>query len=276
MRVPPCPGISLSYRKPVTDDNRTALGLSFGAVAELYDRSRPTYPEEAVRWGLEPAGPGPLRVVDLGAGTGIMSRVLIALGHEVVAVEPDPNMRRQLEVATAGHTAMAGTAEAIPLPEGSVDAVVAAQCYHWFNVEYAHREIARVLRPGGVFCPIWNERAEGHGWLAEIALTLNGLGAGHLPPHVIPDTRGTEFGPIEHECFIHSTTHTVDSLLDLIRSRSYYITASPQRRGDIDRAVRVLAEGHPDLESGDTFELPYETHTYRAVRRCGRTPDEDR
>ncbi|GAA1821105.1 hypothetical protein GCM10009682_46530 [Luedemannella flava] len=96
--------------------------------------------------GLGDAGPG---IVDLGAGTGIMTRVLVGLGYDVTAVEPDPLMRARLPAASPGVTALAGSAEAIPLPEGAVDGMVAAQAYHWFDPDRARAEIARVLRPGG-------------------------------------------------------------------------------------------------------------------------------
>src|SRR6266516_2596897 len=138
---------------------------SFGAAADLYDRIRPSYPPEAVRWLL---GDEPRRVVDLGAGTGIFSRVLASLGHEVLAIEPDEGMRAKLASTSPGVTALPGSAESIPLADESVDAVVAAQAYHWFDHDAAHAEIARVLRPGGVFGPVWNVRDESVDWVAEL------------------------------------------------------------------------------------------------------------
>ena len=120
---------------------------AFADVAGAYERARPGYPEEAVRWL---AGPQPLDVVDLGAGTGKLTRALIALGHRVVAVEPLDEMRAELEVALPGARALAGSAEAIPLPDASKDVVTSAQAFHWFDHDAALPEIARVLRPGGV------------------------------------------------------------------------------------------------------------------------------
>ncbi len=134
-------------------------GRSFGPAAERYDRIRPSYPVEALRWIL---GDQPSRVVDLGAGTGILTRQLVALGHEVIPVEPDPAMRALIPAELAPRD---GTAEAIPLPDASVDAVVAGQAYHWFDQDKAHPEIARVLRPGGVFGPLWNERDDSVDWI---------------------------------------------------------------------------------------------------------------
>src|SRR6266550_2633842 len=93
----------------------------------------------------------------------------LGLDHEVVPVEPDEAMRARLARSTPGVTPLAGSAERIPLPDTSVDAVVAGQSYHWFDPEPAHREIARVLRPGGVFAPVWNIRDESEPWVAALS-----------------------------------------------------------------------------------------------------------
>lgn len=241
---------------------------SFGTAAELYDRIRPHYPAAAIRWIL---GDGPSRVVDLGAGTGILSRQLAALGHEVIPVEPDPAMREQavtLAERTGGPLPVGGTAEAIPLADASVDAVVAGQAYHWFEVGQAHPEIARVLRPGGVFGPLWNLRDEGVSWVAELT-KLTDSAVGERPGHgsaMANPSFGPGFGPIERALFPHSTVHTATSLVELVRSRSYYLTADAGGRQSIDSLVRDLLETHPDLAGREEFELPYVTAAYRARR----------
>src|SRR5256885_2312644 len=141
-------------------------GLSFGPSADLYDSVRPTYPPDALRWAL---GPAPQTVLDLGAGTGILTRVLLGLGYDVVPVEPDDAMRAALRRTTPGVEPLAGSADAIPVPDGRADAVVAGQAYHWFDPEPTHREVARVLRDGGVFAPIWNVRDDGVPWVARLS-----------------------------------------------------------------------------------------------------------
>ncbi|MEV4543028.1 class I SAM-dependent methyltransferase [Micromonospora echinaurantiaca] len=239
--------------------------LSFGAVAAHYDRFRPRYPREAVRWALADLAPS-ARVVDLGAGTGILTRAVLALGHQVVPVEPDPGMRSQLDAATPGTVALAGSAESVPLPDGTADAVVVGQAYHWFDRERAHPEIARVVRPGGVFAPIWNVRDEGVTWVAELTRIAHlGDNAGNVTEKYADF--GAAFGPVELGEFSHATTLTPDQVIGLLHTRSYWITAPAEEQEKIDRDLRDLFATHPDLAGRETVELPYKTLVFRARRR---------
>jgi SAM-dependent methyltransferase len=223
---------------------------SFGSAADLYDRIRPSYPAGAVRWAI---GDRPIRAVDL--------------GHEVIPVEPDPGMRARL-TQTCDVIPVTGSAEDIPVPDASVDAVLAGQAYHWFDKPRAHREIARVLRSAGRFAPIWNLRDETVPWVRELTrLADGGLDrTGATDEELTGRAFGDGFTPVERAEFHHSTTHTVESLLDLARSRSYYLTASPERRAAAEESIRDLVASHPDLAGRTTFELPYVTVTYRATR----------
>lgn len=127
-------------------DERRKQAASFAGVADVYERSRPGYPEAAVAWL---AGSTPGDVVDLGAGTGKLTRSLVALGHRVTAVEPLEEMLAQLRTSVPAARALTGGAEAMPLPDASIDVVTCAQAFHWFDHDRALAEIARVLRPGG-------------------------------------------------------------------------------------------------------------------------------
>ncbi|MEV7330711.1 class I SAM-dependent methyltransferase [Micromonospora sp. NPDC093244] len=238
--------------------------LSFGAAASDYDRFRPRYPEAALRWALDGLRDG--RIVDLGAGTGILTRQVLALGHEVTPVEPDPEMRAQLDAATPGGHALAGSAEAIPLPDGVADAVVVGQAYHWFDRERAHAEIARVLRPGGTFTPIWNVRDERVTWVAELGRIAHlGYNAGDVVGRY--EDFGPAFTPVELGEFTHHTTLTPDEVIAMLHTRSYWLTAPPERRERIDRELRDLFANHPELAGRESVDLPYRTIVLRARRR---------
>ena len=152
------------------EEERLRHASSFGAAAAAYAEHRPDYAEAAVRWALEPVGDRrPVRVADIGAGTGKLTAALVGLGADVTAVEPDPQMLAELRRAMPEVRSAPGSAEEIPLPDGSVDAVLAGQAMHWFDMDRAMPEIARVLTPGGVFAGLWNVDDDRVGWVAELA-----------------------------------------------------------------------------------------------------------
>src|SRR4051794_1977829 len=151
--APPSGGGSLSrLGASVIDPAR-----SFDRAADEYERTRPEYPDAVLE--LLPLGDD-AEVLDLGAGTGKLTRVLARRYHRVVAVEPLDGMRAILARVVPEAEALAGRAEEIPLPDAEVDAVFAGQAFHWFANEDALAEIARVLRPGGLFCLVWNSGDE--------------------------------------------------------------------------------------------------------------------
>ncbi|HZM75420.1 MAG TPA: class I SAM-dependent methyltransferase [Candidatus Limnocylindrales bacterium] len=231
--------------------------LSFGNIAEHYDRARPTYPVEAVMWAV---GNDAKRVLDLGSGTGKLTRVALGLGLDVIAVEPDPGMRAQFDAATPGHTALAGSAEEIPLPDGGVDAVIVGQAYHWFTPERALPEIARVLKPGGVFAPMWNMRSTEESWIKRFDEIVDGQNQRSS------DSDDADFGPlftpVEERTFHHSIIYTAQRLRDHAASRSPYLVASPEKQAEILAQVDELTAGF-----ADEFELPYNTLVQRAFKR---------
>lgn len=224
---------------------------SFGAAADVYDRSRPSYPVEAVRWALPE---GAHRVLDLGAGTGKLTSVLLDLGLEVVAVEPSEQMRARIP---ARAEVLAGTAEAVPLPDGSVDAVLVGQAFHWFDVDASLAEMARVLRPGGTVGLLWNERDESAEWVRAVWELWSGD-----PERMdasAPFASVDGFSAPEHERFEHSQPLDADLLVDLVASRSELITMPEDERVEVLHRVRELAPDGP-------FALPYVTDAWRSVR----------
>ncbi len=157
---------------------------SFGAAAAQYAQHRPGYAEAAIRWCLAPVSDAqPVRVADVGAGTGILTGALARLGADVVAVEPDQAMLAELRRQLPGVRAVEGSAEALPLPDQSVDAMQCGQAMHWFDMDRALPEIARVLTPGGVLAGLWNVDDDRVGWvagLAAISKTETTLGLAHF------------------------------------------------------------------------------------------------
>lgn len=225
---------------------------SFGAAAEVYDRSRPSYPVDAVRYALPPDA---RRVVDVGAGTGKLTAVLLALGMEVVAVEPSPEMRALLP---ARAHVLEGTAERIPVPDGSVDAVLAAHAFHWFDVDLALPEIARVLRPGGTLGVLWNDRDESVDWVRQVW----DLWVGE-PERIIGDAPFDAVPLLSaphRQVFPHTQLLDADLLVDLVASRSAIITMPEDERAEVLQRARELAPAQP------TFALPYITEVWRSVR----------
>ncbi|HXW39041.1 MAG TPA: class I SAM-dependent methyltransferase, partial [Acidimicrobiales bacterium] len=149
----------------MVDEHADVRALSFGSIAEEYDRYRPGPPAEAAAWVL---GQGPRRVLDLGAGTGGLTRELVRLAEEVVAVEPEPRMREVLVSRSAEAVVVASVGERLPFAPGSLDAVIASSSWHWMDPDLAGTEVARVLHPGGVFGLLWSGPDRRVPWVSEI------------------------------------------------------------------------------------------------------------
>jgi SAM-dependent methyltransferase len=240
-------------------DSREARAASFGGVAGVYEQARPEYPDDAVAWL---AGTPPRDVVDVGAGTGKLTRRLAAAGHRVVAVDPAREMLEQLGRVLPGVRALVGTAEAIPLPDGSADVVVAAQAFHWFDHGPALREAARVLRPGGTFGLVWNARDESTPWVQRLSEIIGSERTSPGELTAVIDASGL-FGPVEAATFGFEQRLDRDALLALVASRSYCATRAPEeRRRVLDDVARVFDEE----ADGGTIVLPYVTDAFRARR----------
>ncbi|EKF24712.1 ubiE/COQ5 methyltransferase family protein [Mycolicibacterium hassiacum DSM 44199] len=231
--------------------------LSFGAEAAAYERGRPSYPPEAIDWLL----PEQARdVLDLGAGTGKLTVRLVERGLNVVAVDPIPEMLELLRKSLPDTPALLGTAEEIPLPDNSVDAVLVAQAWHWFDPDRAVQEVARVLRPGGRLGLVWNTRDERLGWVKDLGNII-----GHeVDPFSHQVTLPEPFVDVERHQVEWTSYLTPQALIDLVRSRSYCITSPAEvRTRTLDR-VRELLATHPALANSAGLALPYVTVCIRA------------
>lgn len=243
-------------------DERARRARSFGAVAEAYDRVRPGYPAEAVDWLLPE---GARRVVDIGAGTGLLTRSLVGRGLEVVAVEPDPKMRAVLSARLPEVDAQAGSAEEIPLENGSADAIVGGQMWHWVDVGRGGAEAARVLRSGGVLGLTWNLRDTRVEWMAELGEIFGGDDQHGRPPEVmLPE--GASFEDAERAEFPSFQKLSPDDLVDFVDSRSHVQVLPEGERADLLERVDEFARTHPLLAGRETIEVPYVTTCWRAVR----------
>jgi SAM-dependent methyltransferase len=230
---------------------------SFGAVADAYERGRPGYPEAAIDW-LLPAGAR--RVLDLAAGTGKLTRQLVARDLDVVAVDPSEGMLEQLRAAVPGVPALIGTAERIPLRDGTVDAVLVAQAWHWVDPELGSAEVARVLAPGGRLGLIWNARDEREPWVAELGRLMRG-GVRHDiddPVVVAP------FAELERLDMPWTYELDTTRLLDLVTSRSYIIGMSESERAGLLECARGVAEQELKRTGAERLTMPYVTQSFRA------------
>jgi SAM-dependent methyltransferase len=239
--------------------------LSFGAHAEAYERARPAWPEEAARW-LVPSDAE--LVVELGAGTGKLTRSLTTLGVEVVAVEPDPRMLAVLR--ERGLAGVAGSAEAIPLDDTTADAVVAGSSIHWFDLERALPEIRRVLRPGGLFGFGWNHRDTRHAGIARMSEAIyaaraegTGWRSRDWPSEV---TAAGLLRDVEHALFGHVHELPREALEDHLLSYATLASLPEEERQPVFAAVARIVDADPSLRDGDRLLLPFVVDAYRATR----------
>ena len=230
---------------------------SFGGVADAYERGRPTYPADAVRWML---GEHPLTVLEVGAGTGKLTRVLTDLGHDVQATDPDAAMLHVLEKEVPGARTAQASAEDIPLGDASVDAVIAAQAFHWFDLGRALPEVARVLRPGGRLCLVWNTRNEKIPWVRRLGAIIGTQEQLRDPAEALIFSE--LFGFVEDREFTHWQTIDRQSVQDLVLSRSNVAVLDEAARAA--KLAEVLAF-YDDFGRGmDGMQLPYVTRCFRA------------
>jgi SAM-dependent methyltransferase len=243
--------------------------MSFAGVAEAYDRARPTYPVEAVSWL---AGNTRGRVLELGAGTGKLTEPLLGLGHHVVATDPAEPMLRLLARNLPGARMCLATAEQIPLASRSVDLVVSAQAFHWFDLELALPEIARVLRPGGQLALAWNVRDERIPWVKRLGALIGTPEQLGDPTDALVGSR--LFGFVDTTTFRFWQFHDQQSLRDLVRSRSNIAVMSELER---ERVLRRVDELYAEYGRGaDGMRLPYVTRCFKTVVRpqtTGTPPD---
>ena len=261
-------------------DSIVRQASSFGTAAAAYAEHRPGYAELAVGWALEPVrGREPLRVLDLAAGTGKLTATLVRLAAQVTAVEPDPDMlaelRRELR-SVPTLSALTGTAEDIPLPDASVHAVLVGQAMHWFDLDRAIPEIARVLTPGGVLAALWNVDDDRVGWVATLTQISKGKSnvtllrwrarAAQARLERLAVAGSGRFEPPDVAEFENGQRRTADSLLATIATHSNFLVMEEPGRARLLAEVRDFLHARPETGAGE-FVFPMVTAVLRTTRK---------
>ena len=260
----------------MTVHDAAARGFERGAAD--YEAARPGYPPAVVDLLVDALELGPgHRVLDLAAGTGKLTRLLVPSGVALVAVEPVAAMRATLADLVPEAEVLDGTAEAIPLPDAAVDAVVVAQAFHWFDPSAALAELSRVLRPGGALALLWNVRDESVDWVRRFGEVLVAGAAGDESsaafletgkpydegtdwPVVIDGTGG--FTPVRREVIPWAQLVDPELLVRRAASTSFVSALPDGRRQATLEEVRRLAVTHVDLAGRSSFDFPYLTTVY--------------
>jgi SAM-dependent methyltransferase len=244
-----------------------AAAAGFASGADVYERARPSYPQESIDWLVSQTELGPARtVVDLGAGTGKLTRLLLPTGARVIAVEPIAEMRAHIDESAE---VLDGTAEAIPLPAGSADLVTVAQALHWFDQDRALPEIHRVLREDGRLVLFWNMRDLDDPIQRGVEDLLGPLRK-DVPGQILgawrePLSRSTLFGPGTLAEFRYEQQFTTDDLCDRVSSTSFVAALPPLDREELLVRIRALTHG---LE--EPFPFPYKTEVHVIPRSSDR------
>jgi SAM-dependent methyltransferase len=247
-----------------------SAAAGFASGADVYERARPSYPQDAIDWLVARTGLGPGRtVVDLGAGTGKLTRLLLPTGARVVAVEPIEEMRAHI----VGAEVLDGTAEAIPLPAASADVVTVAQALHWFDQDRALPEIHRVLRPGGQLVLVWNMRDLDDPLQRDVEELLGPVRK-DVPGQILgawrePLSRSPLFRPAEVGEFKYEQLFTTDDLCDRVASTSFVAALPPVDRDELLVRVRALTHG-----VDEPFPFPYKTEVHVIPRSSDRDENE--
>lgn len=251
------------------------VAKGFGTSSELYERVRPEYPPEAIDILVRELRIGPGKVVvDVGAGTGKLTRALVPTGATVIAVEPLAEMREQLALNVPRAVPFAGTAEHMALRDGSAHAIVAAQAFHWFDGDKALAEFHRVLAPGGRLALVWNVRDRRASWVDAFDVLIEAVDPDR-PAHETGRWRAavdrtTLFGPLHEHTVEWEQPMTPAEIVDRAGTVSSIAALPKAERERVLEAFRELAVTHPDVRGQDTVTMPYLTKIFWMERLYGR------
>jgi SAM-dependent methyltransferase len=244
----------------------------FGSSAQTYARGRPEYPSELLTWLRQDLKLAPNRTaIDLGAGTGKFTKLLVQTGANIIAIEPVDAMRTELAACVPGARTLAGSARAMNLQDGAADAVLCAQAFHWFANELAVVEIHRVLKPGGLLGLVWNVRDESVDWVAAITDIIAPF-QGDTPRYNKGDWRraftGDRFSALRETCVQYMHTGSPEKVIvDRFLSVSFIAALPADEKSKVTEKLRNLIAHHPKIRGCETISVPYQTHAYCCVRK---------
>lgn len=246
---------------PVFDaQRRQHMAAAFLEGGGHYHKVRPGYPRESLDWLTETAAHPLHDILDVGAGTGKYTQLLAGRGWTMTAVDPSADMLAQLARAVPHATPMVGTAENLGLADACMDLAVVAQAWHWCDPRTASTEIARVLRPEGTLGLVWNQLDVGLPWVHRLARIMH---AGDVHKPDFRPTLGPEFAPAEGHNTRWDQTLTPEEVMELAKSRSYYLKAPEQVRAKVMANLRWYLFEHLGHTPGTELQLPYVTQTWR-------------
>jgi SAM-dependent methyltransferase len=244
----------------------------YSRAAEVYQRARPSYPLPALAELSDALGLAAGRtVVDLGAGTGLFTRLLALTGAQVVAVEPVAEMRGRLADLLPSVTVTDGTAERTGLPENSADAVVAAQAWHWFDGDAALGEVEHVLTPGGGLGLVWNTYDDAVPWVRDYQEIYRRRAPEGLPSHQDGVWRARlaarpGWGDVQERHFPNPQRMPREGVVERMLSSSHIACLDAAAQDRVRREVEDVLEAHPETRGHSHVEIPYTTDVYWTVR----------
>lgn len=254
----------------MTVHEKAAVG--FDRAGDSYERGRPEYPQEAIDFLIETLQISPTSfVLDLGAGTGKFTKLLNRSKATVIAVEPVEGMIRKFQSLYPDIKVLKGSAEDIPLENNTVDAVIAAQAFHWFNGPSALKEIHRVLKPNGKLGLIWNVRDESISWIAELTKIIDPHEGGAPRFKTMSWKKAFDetklFSELRLQHFSYIQKGTVETIVDRVGSISFISALPEHQRSDVLTQVRDLVRHHPDTKGQLEIKFPYRTDVYWCERK---------
>jgi Methyltransferase domain len=268
----------------LTPEQKAARAASFGGAAAHYERYRPGPPAEAVDWVL----PSPVQtIVDLGAGTGGLSRLLVGRADEVIAIEPDDRMRAVLARSVPGVRPLAGRGESIPLPDSSVDVVMASSSWHWMDTIPTVLEVGRVLVPGGTLAAVWSGPDPDAGLIAQAQALLGGDGSTGLTGiddesqaelsaalndrnallQTLEIPSGMPFEQPEQTVITWDVALNADDLIGLLGTLSWVIVMADDKRERLLETARRVLRDALGVSGEVTVDIGYRAEVFRARRR---------